>query len=383
MPLQEKKPKKKVSFLSRFLLITNALVLSGLAMGFVAAYIPPDKWWLFAFAGLAFPYLAVLNIVFLVIWLLAGKKYIFISLAALLICWNRLSGFIQINLSKSVVKTENSINVVSYNVRIFDRYNWKDNKVSKTAVDILKLTKELSPDILCIQEYHAGRKGKDNLEDSIRKYTGLKYNHIEFARLGGKTRPYGIATFSRWPVISSNTINFEGNTVNFCLCNDIVYKGDTLRIFNIHLESIQFSREDYLYVSDLAKQPENQELFSENSLKIFRKLQKAFIARASQARVVAERIQASPYPVIVCGDFNDTPSSYSYHQISSGLSDTYKVSGSGFGQTYAGILPSFRIDYILNSPELKSSEFKRIREPLSDHYPVSAVINLPGKEIPE
>ncbi|MBK6345563.1 MAG: endonuclease/exonuclease/phosphatase family protein [Bacteroidales bacterium] len=143
------------------------------------------------------------------------------------------------------------------------------------------------------------------------------------------------------------------------------------------------SREDYLFVSELTNQAEDQVLFSENSKKILRKFKQAFISRASEAREVAEQIKQSPFPVIVCGDFNDTPSSYTYKKMSEGLSDAFKESGRGFGQTYAGRFPSFRIDYILHDPEMQSSGFRRTRVPLSDHYPVSTYISIPGKEKPE
>ncbi|MFH1119740.1 MAG: endonuclease/exonuclease/phosphatase family protein [Bacteroidota bacterium] len=378
-----KEKKKRTSLLSKLLLAANAVVLTGLAMGFLAAYIPPDKLWIFAFAGIAFPYLALINVVFIFIWMVAGKKYFFVSLAALLICWNRLTGFIQFNKNGEREKTENSIKVVSYNVRIFDRYNWNSKRISKTAEDILKLTRTLEPDILCLQEYHAGRKGSADMEDSIIKYTGLKYRHIEYAKYKGKTKAFGIATYSRWPVISSHIIPFERNPVNFCIYNDIVFQQDTIRIFNIHLESIQLSREDYLFVSELTNQAEDKALFSENSKKILRKFKQAFIFRASEAREVEEQIKLSPYPVIVCGDFNDTPSSYTYRKMSEGLSDAFRESGSGFGQTYAGRFPSFRIDYILHDPDMQSYGFRRTRVPLSDHYPVSTFITIHGKKNPE
>ncbi|MBK9359014.1 MAG: hypothetical protein IPN08_16815 [Bacteroidales bacterium] len=246
-----KEQKKKTSLLSKLLLAANASVLAGLVMGYLAAYIPPDKYWIFAFAGIAFPYLALINVVFIFIWMVAGKKYFFISLAALLICWTRLTGFIQFNNTDVKGKMENSLKVVSYNVRIFDRYNWQSKRISKTAEEILKLTRTLQPDILCLQEYHAGRKGTAVMEDSIVKYTGLKYRHIEYAKYKGKTKAFGIATFRRWPVISSHIITFERNPVNFCIYNDIVFQQDTIRIFNIHLESIQLSREDYLLYLNL------------------------------------------------------------------------------------------------------------------------------------
>lgn len=376
MPGYEQK-KKSSSFLTKVLLAFNMAVVIALFAGFFAAFLAPDIHWIFAFAGLAFPYAAILNLVFILIWMILGKKYLLISLIALLLCWTRLSGYIQFNGKKTTNTEEEGFKVLSYNVRIFDLYNWKKNKLTNNASQILNLLGSQQPDIVCLQEYHAGRKGMVDIQDSIKQYTGLKFHHIAYAKYKNKTKPYGIATFSRWPIIASETIKFENNTVNSCIYSDIVIKNDTVRVYNIHLESIQFSNEDYLYVSELTNQPDKQELNSENLFKIIRKLKKAFITRANQARTVAACIKKSPYKVVVCGDFNDTPSSYSYNQISSGLLDAFKQSGRGIGQTYAGTLPSFRIDYILHDMRFSSTEYARIRERWSDHYPVTArIFNL-------
>ena len=376
MPGKEKKGNRKNSFLSWIVFLANLAVVGFMLPGFLAVYVPPDKFWILAFAGLAFPYFALLNFFFLVFWIVLRKKFAFVALAFVLLSWGRMAGFYQISFPRKVTETERSIKIVSYNVRIFDRYNWKSGKISNDAAEILDLTGRLQPDLLCMQEYHSGSKGKTNMCDSIKKHTGLKHSHIEFIKVKGAERPFGIATFSRWPVIRSETIKFSNNRANLCMINDLLYFNDTIRLFNLHLESIKFNKEDYLYMSDIANQAEDQELFRKNSLKIFSKLRKAFIARASQAREVAELIRKSPYPVIVCGDFNDTPSSYSYHTLAEGLNDAFRESGNGFGQTYAGIFPSFRIDYILYGDEFESLDFSRIKESYSDHYPIAATLRL-------
>lgn len=383
--MQDKsKIKKRVSFFSRILLVFNGIFILLMAAGFFAAYIPPDRYWIFAFAGLAFPYMVIVNLGFVLFWMAAGKKYLFLSLICLLFFWNRISGFVQFNRQKLPAENSGLIKVVSYNVRIFDRYNWTSNRIDKTGHEMLELMHRQQPDLLCIQEFHAGKKGVTNMEDSVSRATGLHFRRIEYARYRGKTRPYGIATFSRWPIINSSIVRYGNSHVNFCIFTDIAIGNDTVRLFNIHLESIQLSDEDYLYVSELSKTTtENKENFIKNSGKIFLKLKQAFITRAAQSREIAGQIRKSPYPVIVCGDFNDTPSSYSYRQMSMGLTDAFVHSGKGFGQTYAGIVPSFRIDYILYSAGLESTGFKRIHIPLSDHYPVSTLLSIPGKNNPE
>jgi endonuclease/exonuclease/phosphatase family metal-dependent hydrolase len=246
---------------------------------------------------------------------------------------------------------------------------------------MFSLIKDEKPDVLFIQEYHAGRKGKVNIADSIRKYSGLPYSHLSQVLKKGKPQPYGIATFSRWPIVSKGVIRFSSNPANVCIFTDIVHKKDTIRLFNIHLESIQFSREDYLFVNDLKNNADEQEKVTARLQSMARKLKSAFSTRTMQAQKVAVEIEKSPYPVIVSGDFNDTPSSYAYHRISHGLADAFIRSGRGISQTYAGPFPSFRIDYILyDQDRFAVSDYRKINQKYSDHLPVKARLYLLSDE---
>lgn len=368
---------RRLTIWSGLLLVFNILVIVLLALGFLAAYIPPDKYWVVSFAGLAFPYAVIANLFFVFIWMFLWRKLFLISLIALLICWSRLTNYLQFdNNSTTIQDTTLSVNVISYNVQIFDFYNWGKRMMSQKGWNTLMILQENKPDLICLQEYHAGRPSKIDITDSIEELTGLKFSHVANVQKDGKKMPYGIATFSRWPIVNSNVIDFEASHSNFCIYSDIVIEGDTLRVFNVHLQSIRLSKEDYLYVEELPKKADSQEIFSENSRKILRKFKKAFVKRAPQARKLKEVIDNSPYPVIVCGDINDTPSSYTYHQLSHGLDDSFKESGNGIGMTYAGALPSFRIDYILHDKAFNSVNYKTIKKNYSDHYPISTTILL-------
>lgn len=368
---------RKLTIGSGLLLLINMGVLLLLVLGYLAAYIPPDKNWMFAFAGLIFPYAVVANVIFILIWLFLRRKLFWISLIALLICWNRLTNYIQINNQEIADSTKgNRVKIISYNVQIFDLYNWESNKISEKGHNILNLLKEEKPDLICLQEYHKGIKHKVDITDSIQQMTGLRYHQITNVVRNNKKMPYGIATFSRWPIIDENVIAFEDNQMNFCIFSDIVIMNDTVRLFNIHMESIRLSKEDYLYVTELPRNNERKEIFAEKSRKILRKFKRAYVSRAPQARKVAELIRNSPFPVIVCGDFNDTPSSYTYHCLSQNLYDAYKVSGNGIGQTYAGLLPSFRIDYIIHDKHYISDHFTTLKKKYSDHYPITTWITL-------
>ena len=136
----------------------------------------------------------------------------------------------------------------------------------------------------------------------------------------------------------------------------------------MHLQSIAFSKDDYKYIDDLQNDVETEDI--EHSKSIINRLKRAYIKRAKQAELIHASIASSPYPVIVCGDFNDTPASYAKNKIATDLEDAFVESGNGFGRSYIGKFPSFRIDYILHSKEFESYHFRTIKEEYSDHYPI-------------
>jgi endonuclease/exonuclease/phosphatase family metal-dependent hydrolase len=114
---------------------------------------------------------------------------------------------------------------------------------------------------------------------------------------------------------------------------------------------------------------------ADNYKNIYRKLANAYRIRAQQARLIALEIGKSPYPVIVCGDFNDTPTSFAYHRIAKNLEDSFIKSGKGTGNTYNNtLLPPIRIDYILHSKIFQSSAFSVLNAPYSDHFPIMATV---------
>lgn len=374
------KKKRRFSFFRSLLLLANVIVILLLLAGFFAAFVPPDVNWMMAFAGLAFPYAFIINLLFIPLWLLVRKKYALLPLIFVIVCWSRMTGHFQFGFGNETATEEESMKILSYNVRLFDLYNWKNEKISKEAAGMFSLMKESEPDLLFIQEYHAGIKNKIIVSDSISKYTGLKYSHISLAKYKDKVRPYGIATYSRWPIVAKGVIRFSQNPANVCIFSDIAREKDTIRIFNIHLESIYFSREDYLFLTDIMASTEEQKKFSQGLISISKKLKTAFIRRAAQIQNVTLEIKKSPYPVVVCGDFNDTPSSYTYQQISALLDDAFVQSGTGMSRTYAGPWPSFRIDYIMyNRDHFTSANYKRIKVNYSDHFPVTSTLSDKAK----
>jgi endonuclease/exonuclease/phosphatase family metal-dependent hydrolase len=366
--------KRKVSISAKLFLFLNALAVLPLLGSYLAAYIPPESFWPVAFLGLAFPALVFINLLFVFFWLFLMRKYFLISLVTILIGWTHIWAHIRFNPQINADDLSGKIKIMSYNVRLFDLYNWKDSKSKATRDKIFDLIKTESPDIFCLQEFYGGDKRHFDVLDTLLSFQNAKYYHISYIKSKQSELPIGIAIFSRFPIIRNQKVTYTSSKDNFCIYSDLLIGHDTVRVINTHLESIRLGREDYLFVSDLASNRTENHDIGLGSKKIFGKMRSAYRIRAEQVKVVRETIDHSPYPVILCGDFNDTPSSYVYHKIEQKLDDAFVEAGYGMGKSYAGILPSFRIDYIFHDSAFTAFNFRTLNAEFSDHYPITAFL---------
>jgi endonuclease/exonuclease/phosphatase family metal-dependent hydrolase len=339
------------------LLLFNALSLFALVLGYAALYIPPDKIWYLAAAGLAFPWILSVNLIFCVIWLFIRPRFMMPTLILLIAGYGVSSRFFQLSGKSSA---EQGIKIVSYNVRHFAG---SGNNPSRELAELIKgFLKESQPDIICLQEVKLRTNKIFNLEATRKELPSIR--HYQYARTSSTG---GSVTLSRFPILKMQEIRFE-NSGNIAIATDILAGEDTIRIFNVHLQSYLIDPGKY----DIIESPG---FTSERDLREARELgskfRNAVKKRAIQARVIRRKIEECPHPVIVCGDFNDSPSSYAYQQVRGRLLDSFVGSGSGIGQTYVGKLPSFRIDYILHSREFKSYNFRTYDVLYSDHLPIS------------
>lgn len=367
----------------KIILYFNILLAIVLILSQFSIFVSPAKFWPFAFLGLIYPYLLAANIAMILFWIAFRKKELFISLIAIITGWNILTSVIQPNFkflkkketrenyTRSFREENKIIKVLTYNVRAFNIYGWTQPKNAKDS--IFRFIQQEDPDIICFQEYFTQEKG---LFAASRLYKSLKntpHRHIYYTMGDNMNSNYGIATFSSYPVVGKGIIRFE-NTFNIAMYTDININGDTLRIFNNHLQSIHLNARNYIFIDSLKLRYSDQQL--DEILDISHRLKDAFVKRSKQADLIAGKIAESPYPVIVCGDFNDTPVSYAYKKIKTGLSDSFTEAGSGIGNTYSGISPSFRIDYILHHPVMNALYTERVRLRLSDHYPLITYLKL-------
>ena len=349
-------------FFSKFGFFLNIGFGGLLLLAYLSVFVPPDTFWPAAFVGLLYPYLLIINILFVIYYSLRKSRRLILSLLIILVGYQHLFNFIQpVPNFKSNIK---GLKILTFNVHHFAK---DPTKKQPGEPGIIEYLKSVNADIICLQEaqiYKTGKYSPSGIRDAL---PGIR--HYQLAHTISNAGPM---TLSRYPIITLGEIRFE-RSANMVLFSDIVIPpGDTIRVYNCHFQSYRISPEDYS-ITDPERSGTNEQQLREAKL-ITKKMILAFSIRANQARTVYSHIKKCPYPVIVCGDFNDTPVSYTYHIVGNQLKDSFSDAGFGFSNTYNGILPTFRIDYILHSPKYNAIFYRCDRVDLSDHFPVIAII---------
>lgn len=284
--------------------------------------------------------------------------------------------YIQLNFDTETEIVE-GLKVMSFNVRVFDLYMWSEDKATRNK--IFSFLEEEQPDILCLQEFYNRDMPDPKYEfktlDTLIQFLNAKNYHFHYTTTKRKTDHWGLITFSKFPIVKKGLVPFQIQDDNACIYSDIKVGGETYRVFNAHLASIKLSKHDYKAMQKINQNDYSQDFGDEKMM--VNKIRGGFIRRSYQADSIRKSIDNSPHPVILCGDFNDTPASYAYETIRGDLSDAFMESGSGLGQTYIGEFPSFRIDYIFYNDSLKARNYKTYSVKLSDHHPISAQISKP------
>lgn len=339
-------------------------------IGCAVPFIPSDRFWPISFFGLVLPYFFFLSLIFLLFWVVFNPKYCLVSLIPMLIGWKSIAAFFAFHANSTyTADPANSMTVMSYNVRYFKDFTFSTLENAILRGRIMSLIKENNPDILCLQEFYTvdNSTGNNNIH-AISEEMNLPYTFFNNAH-SFQDRHAGVALFSKYPIIRTVKVGLTAEDKgSSAIAADIVKnKNDTFRVITFHLQSIYLNRRDLQGLQKLMHQEDTGLVASKV---IVGKLRKAFLKRDQQANTISGLIRESPYPVIVCGDFNDTPNSYAYFKIRGNLQDAFLKKGFGLGRTYSAIAPTLRIDYILTSPSFTIRSFRCIRKILSDHYPV-------------
>lgn len=367
------KKKKALPFFDRVMLWLNYGLCGALLISYLAPVVNPATCWPVAFFGLAYPPLLLANIIIIVYWLLRKSKWALLSLVCILIGWNVLNNNIGFRLPQTKVGRPDTgtIRIMNYNVHDFKKYG-ADNDIS-TKHEILSIIEHEQPDIIGFEEFYTRKKGQYALLDSLKRI--LKTDQCYFNPfLGNEQDGLGMALFSRYPIIDTGLIWLsEKSNLNQCIYVDIKKQASIFRVYIIHLQSIRFDPEDYKYLDGISKKGKADML---SSRRIGGKLKRAFIKRSQQVALIKKHLATCPYPYIITGDFNDTPSSFAVSQMEDGLKNAFREKGAGLGRTYNGDFPNYQIDYILTSKRFDVLTYGVIRKKLSDHYPVYSDLRL-------
>lgn len=331
----------------------------------LSVYISPDIIPYSGLLGLMFPFLILINVAFLLFRIFDKKVYFFISLIVLILSYYRIQDSYAFHNRKVVSAPINPVKVMSYNVRMFDLYNWTGEHAGNKIFNIIK---NENADIICLQEFYS-RKNFDYQS----KIINMQHTKDYLISSKDKTGYSGNAIFSRYPIISSGFVDI-GNSKQKCIYANILKQRDTIRVYSIHLASIHLEKDNYNFIKNIKDNDKDENI--EGVKNLGTKLIDAYKIRAKEVETLVPHIEDSPYPVIICGDFNDTPVSYTYRSIKGNLTDAFTESGIGIGHTYAKSLPLFRIDYIFHDKKMTSKSFNRIRKDFSDHYSISCTIEL-------
>ena len=376
--------KHPFSLLNLLMLVLNIPMALLLVAACLADFVSPAKSVSFAFAGLAYPWLLLLNIIFVIYWLVQRHRLFLLSLVVILAGFSSLMRYYQYGGSLEDVPTDGSaMKLMSYNVQLFGRYHLDsagDRSVHTEYRDsILCLFDGMRPDLLCIQEFSHQAKSFPTIPLIRERLPWLKYCYPVW-RTKNPDHYNGNAIYSRYPIIQGGAVGFSTLLDNrSAMYADLKVGKDTIRVYNIHLQSVQFQKEDYDFAQQVttAGGAEQGEEFSSGSKRLFGKLRAAYKIRCVQVDSIVRRIDQSPYPVVVCGDFNDTPWSYTYHQFRKRLKDAQVHSGRGRGNTFVlNRVLRFRIDYVFFSSSMENFGHTVIRERASDHYPVVTYLKV-------
>lgn len=380
-----KKKSNRLKTLGKFLLFAVTIVSAvALLFSFLAKIFPPSFSRTIAYCGLLFPYLLILNFIITAIWLVVDFTWALVPVAIILLNVNNIDKHFQLRGTEKPEVCTNCLKVMSYNAKAFNIYDKNQRSLNKQFIHFLQNEK---PDILCIQEYsydNSGKSGFSSTEEIINALNVKDNERTHKILLPYKNKlgyQFGMAIFSKYRIVDGGFVETSDSSSNKSMYVDIRFNSDTIRIYNIHLASMHLDSTDY-ETGKAIWAGSYDSTFNNKAQKLSNKISMAYVLRQHQAKTVHEHISGCPYPVILCGDFNDSPASFSYNKIMHSLKDAFRCSGKGTGTTYIGKdFPSYRIDYIAHDKQFNDFQYTVCRDlDISDHYPIYTYISIVKKD---
>lgn len=347
---------KNLSWFNKLMFFLNIVLTVSTFVAYILPFLAPKVFPILAVLTLFMPAFFVLNGLFFLYWGLQFKKRMILSGLVLLMGITFINKFYKFS-PKEFPVVEEDFTVMSYNVHLFNVFKWIDR--DDVPDTILAFINEKNPDILCIQEY--SNSGHIDLKLYPHRYVFSEGDQV-------KT---GQAIFSKFPIIDQGNIVFP-NSGNSAVFADIKKGKDIIRVYNIHFQSIKIS-------PDVNEINNNIDLINKEgkSQKLFSRISKAFMQQQQQAEIFKEHKKDCPYPLIICGDMNNSAFSYVYRNIKGKLHDSFEEAGKGFGATYKFRYYPARIDYIFADESMKIKGFETFSDfENSDHFPIISRLSM-------
>ena len=342
----------------------TAVAAIALLFAYMASAVDPASNAFFIPFGLAAPFIIGVNMLLALFWIIRWKLIALVPLLLLISGYGVISRHVRVPIFRQYDKpAPGDIRIMTYNVHTFRDASWN------SSIDrISRYVRRVDPDILAIQEYYASSSTPaDTISAMMGDYPYSKVFHIRRGQRHGEG--YGLALYSRYKIARSYEILFDDQS-NGCLYADLVIDNDTVRLFNCHMQTTDITDTDIALVEGVEQEKRQVKT---GFLRIVEKLKTNGVKRSSQARIIASQVRMSPYPVILCGDFNDVPASYTYRKMSQGLYDGFKEAGRGYAHSFRELHGLFNVDYIFYSPYcFECVSYGSPSRPYSDHDPVVA-----------
>ncbi|HVX25006.1 MAG TPA: endonuclease/exonuclease/phosphatase family protein [Parafilimonas sp.] len=355
------------STIKSILLVITVTVCFLYMLSVITPYLNPQHWWLVGFLGLMFPYLFFVLLFTFFFWLMVKPRLALLPFFILIFGAKQIAVTFAAHFNSTDLanKPAGTFRIISWNVA--NMYGLSNDREIKqhNRTELAQSILDLQPDIICLQEFnhsYTQGEGADNIGLFSKQYPNYFYSK-DFNKENGYYTS-GSIVFSKYPIIDSGKFDYPGNFTGSLIYIDVKVHDDTVRIFTTHLQSFGFNNADYAEINKIKQRDEKSIEASKN---IFKKMKNAFTNRGVQADIVREQTDVCKYASVVCGDFNDVPSSYTYFHIRNLRQDAFLKKGLGVGKTYSSLAPMLRIDYILPDTSFSIQQFGMIDENLSDH----------------
>lgn len=329
-------------------------------LSYLSPYVHPATFSWLGILGTGFPILVIGHVLFILFWIWQRRNYWWYSVLGLLTGMMYFGHIFGIHFGSAEAAGQH-IRFATYNVGTFYNLNTKKRTDTTGFNQLIQVT---APDVICIQEVALKPA---ILNKYIQKYKSLAaYPYYYWQQRSSAV------IFSKYPIVNEGQLDLD-TYVNGCIFVDLNVRGKKIRVYSVHLQSNRISVE----TNDLAREGDLSEKATWSKAKnIVNKVRNVAGVRANQAAVIKAHQLQSPYPSVMCGDFNETPLSYAYRELSAGLQDAFCTAGRGLGFTYWGKYPFLTLDYILADPQFHISYARVIRRNFSDHYMVVADMTL-------